>query len=222
MMLTQRTKRILIAGPLLLVSLILLVWSLGWLAWWPQRWAQQALAIRDDDIAWEWMQQAVRWAPPNSETEFLLARIERKRGHLDEFRQHLERAKSLGGDRDRLHREELLAQAQTGALEGILTDLHRLLIDHSDNGADICEAYANGLLVNGQLDEALDLIQQWRTAFPADPQPDNLLGRLAEFRYRWQEAEKFYRSALAKNPRHFTSAYGLGRVLIELNRWQEA
>lgn len=35
-------------------------------------------------------------------------------------------------------------------------------------------------------------------------------------------AEHQYRAALAKQPRHLPSAYGLGRVLIVLQRWSEA
>jgi len=184
--------------------------------------ARQALSRRDYETAWNWAQHATHLAHPDAETEFLLARIERKRGHLDEVGRHLQIAAALGCDRERLNREELLTQAQTGALDGILTNLDRMLIDHSDDGAEICEAYANGLLVNGQIDEARLVIQQWRVAFPSDPQTDNLLGRLAEFYQKPAEAEEHYRHALAKNPRHFSAAYGLGRTLMELNRCQEA
>jgi tetratricopeptide (TPR) repeat protein len=112
--------------------------------------------------------------------------------------------------------------AQAGAISEVVKDLDQLLINHSDDGAEICDAYVNGLLVNGQIDEAKLMIQQWQIAFPSDPQPDNLLGRLAEFYHKTTEAEGHYRHALTKNPQHFPSAYGLGRTLIELNRWQDA
>jgi len=222
MRVTRRTKRLLVVALFGLVTFTTFAWSRDWLAWWPQEWARQALARRDYESAWRWAQRAMHLDHHNAETEFLWARLERKRGHLDEVSRHLQRAAKLGVDHERIDREALLAQAQTGALDGILTQLDRLLIDHSDEGAEICEAYANGLLVNGQIDAARSVIQQWQVAFPADPQADNLLGRLAEFDHSPTEAEEHYRRALAKNPRHFSSAYGLGRTLMELNRWQEA
>ncbi len=222
MFLARRTKNVLKFTLLLLTGLVTLAWWQGWFALWPQELARQALVRRDYEAARRWTQQAIRFDDRNAETEFLLARLERKRGHLAEVRRHLVRAAALGCDRDRLRREELLAQAQTGVLDGILSDLDRMLIDHSDDGAEICEAYANGLLINGQLDEAQSVIQQWQIAFPSDPQTENLLARLAEFHHRPTEAEAHYRKSLAKNPQHFSSAYGLGRILVELNRWQEA
>ncbi len=219
---TPRTKRVLLIVSAALFSLILLVWALGGLAWWPQHFAQQALARRDYTAAAAWARQAAQLDRHNAETELLLGRIERKLGHREESHRHLRLAATLGGDRQRIRREELLAQAQTGELDGILADLDRLLIEHSGDGAEICEAYANGLLVNGQVDEALAIIGQWQQAFPADPQPDNLRGRIAEFQIRTNEAERHYRAALAKQPRHFPALFGLGRTLLELNRWSEA
>ena len=173
MMVTRRTKRLLVVALFGLVTCTMFAWSRDWLAWWPQEWARQALARRDYETAWRWTQRAMHLDHHNAETEFLWARLERKRGHLDELSRHLQLAARLGVDRPRIDREALLAQAQTGALDGILTQLDRLLIDHSDDGAEICEAYANGLLVNGQLDNADVLIQQWTVAFPADPLPDH-------------------------------------------------
>ncbi len=219
---TSRTKRWLLLASMALISLLFLVWSLGGLAWWPRNLAQQALVQRDYTAAAAWARQAAQLDHDNADTELLLGRIERKLGHREESQRHLRWAATLGGDRERIRREELLGQAQTGELDGILPDLHRLLIQHSEDGADICEAYANGLLVNGQVDEALAIIEQWRQAFPSDPQPDNLRGRIAEFRNRTNEAERHYRAALAKQPRHFPALFGLGRTLIELNRWSEA
>lgn len=217
-----RTKRVLFLAPLLISGLIGLAWICGWLVWCPQQFARQALARRDYDAALDWASQAARLDEHNAETEFLLARIERKLGHLDQTEKHLGRAAKLGLESERRRREEVLAQAQVGTLEGILSKLDQMLVDQRGDGADICEAYANGLLINGQLNEAEGLIQQWSQAFPDDPVPDYLRGRLAESRHVYADAERSYRDALKKNSRHFPSAYGLGRCLIELHRWQEA
>ena len=198
----------------------------GWLAglpgWWVRQLAVSALSRRDYGVAWDRAQLASRLDHDNPETEFLIARLERKRGNLEQVKRHLQRAAAQGLDSDRVHREELLALAQTGALSGIIKELDQLLINHSDDGAEICDAYVNGLLVNGQLVEADALIQQWQQAFPDDPQPDYLLGRIAEFNRNFVGAESLYRKSLAKNKQYFLAANALGRVLVELNKWEEA
>lgn len=208
------------------VVVLVAVLSVGWLSGLPSWWIRQsvvsAIARRNYVSAWDRVKLASRLEPNNPETEFLIARLERKRGNLDQVRRHLQRAAARGLDSDRVHREELLIRAQTGQLAGIISELDQLLINHSDDGAEICDAYANGLLINGRLDEANALIQQWQQAFPEDPQPDYLLGRIAEFNRNSVGAESHYRKSLAKNNLHFPSANSLGRVLGELNKWDEA
>lgn len=217
-----KTKRRWVVASVVVVTMASCAWILGGLTWYAQHFARRALVQRDYQRAWDWAQTARRFDAQNSETEFLQARIERKRGHLADAMQHLNRAGTLGGDRQRARREAVLAQAQSGDLEDILVELDRMLVDHSEDGVDICEAYVNGLLINGQLDNAEAVIQQWAIAFPKDPQPDHMQGRIAEFRRQSSLAEGHYRAAMGKEPRHLPSAYGLGRTHLEGNRWSEA
>ncbi len=184
-----KTKRLLIVIPVVLGAAAACTWILGGLAWCPQHFARQALVQRHYQQAWDWTQTARRLDTQDAETEFLQARIERKRGHLTDALRHLELAETLGADRRRVRREKVLTQAQTGDLADILIELDRMLIDHSDDGSDICEAYVNGLLINGQMETANVLIEQWTVAFPTDPQPDHLKGRIAEFRNQPAQAE---------------------------------
>lgn len=204
------------------VSVFVVGWLLGLPGWWVRQSAMRSLAQRDYGVAWDQALLASRLDPNNPESEFLMARLERKRGNLDQVRRHLQRAKTLGLDSDRVRREELLVKAQTGSLIEIIKELDQLLIHHSDDGAEVCDAYANGLLINGQLIEADALIQQWQQAFPNDPQPDYLLGRIAEFNRNSIGAESYYRKSLAKNKQYFLSANALARILGELNKWDEA
>ena len=216
---SKRVRRLM---PLALAVFLVTAWMLGWLAWWPRQWALQALERREYAEARNWAHRAAYLDGQSAETEWLLGRIDRKLGRTDEALRHLRIAASFGADPKLIRREELLLHAQTGALEGILVELDRLLIEHSEDGSEICEAYVNGLLINGRVDEAVLIIQQWQAAFPNDPQPDYLLGRIGEFQNRTNDAERHYRSAVVKNPRHAPSLFGLSRTLISANRWDEA
>lgn len=205
-----------------LFAVLVVAWPLGWYAWWPRQKAWQAVEQRDYQTAKAWIQQAGRFEPQSAQTEWLFGRIERKLGNSEEALRHLRASKLLKGDSDLIRREELLLQAQSGAIESILRDLDKLLINHSEDGAEICEAYVNGLLINGQVDTAATIIQQWQQAFPNDPQPDYLSGRIAEFKRHTNDAEKHFRAALVKGPRHIPSLFALGRTHIQANRWEDA
>ncbi|MCX7419021.1 MAG: hypothetical protein NT013_05715, partial [Planctomycetia bacterium] len=197
-------------------------WSLGGFAWWPRQKTWQALERRDYLAAKVWVQRAAQLEPHSAKTEWLFARVKRKLGSPDEAMRHLRTARQLGAESELVRREELLLQAQSGDLDNILRDLDKLLIDHSEDGAEICEAYPNGLLINGQVDAATAIIQQWQQAFPNDPQTDYLFGRLAEFKRRTKEAERHFRAALAKAPSNTPSLFALGRTQIQANLWNEA
>ncbi len=204
------------------VGILAVGWLSGLPGWWAREYALTAYARRDYPIAWNRALLSARLSGNHPETELLISRLERKRGHLDLAGQHLHRSAALGLARDRVHREELLLRAQQGDIAGILKELYQLMIHHSEDGAEICDATVNGLLINGQLAEAESLIEQWIQAFPADPQPDCLRGRIAEFHRNLPKAESSYRNSLVKNPQYFAAAIGLGRVLGELNRWEDA
>ena len=211
-----------VRGTLLVVGLLAVGWFSGLLTWWMHQQALTAYSHRDYSVAWDWTQRSLRLAGDHPETEFLISRIERKRGHLDLAGKHLYRSATLGVERDRIRREELLIRAQQGDIAGSIKDLYQMLSRYSEDGAEICDATVNGLLINGQIAEADSLIEQWIQAFPADPQPDYLRGRIAEFHRNLPKTEDSYRKALAKNPKYFAAAFGLGRVLVERNRWEEA
>ena len=218
----KSAQRFFVRTALTVICIIAVGWLSGLPAWWTRQCALTAYSRRDYPNAWDWTQLSVRFAGNHPETEFLISRLERKRGHLDLAGKHLQRSAALGLERDRVRREELLVRARQGDIKGIIKDLYQLLIRHSEDGAEICDATVNGLLINGQIAEADSLIEQWMQAYPADPQPDYLRGRIAEFHRNLPNTEASYRKSLAKNPQYFAAAIGLGRVLSELNRWDDA
>lgn len=221
MTLTSRTRRWL-WGLLIVASSILLGWALGLGEFAARQMSARALANRDYDAAEHWAARAVSLNRHDAEAEFLLARISRKRGLLDSMMRHLKRAGVLGFPNDRLRREDVLAKAQAGALDEVIEQLPKLLLEQQGDGAEICEAFTNGLLRHGRMAEANLLIQQWQAAYPDDPAPDIVLARLSEFDLHTKAAEQHYREAIRKNANSLPAQYGLGRTLIELNQWSLA
>ena len=149
----SRNKRI--AVTLLLVGLLLLAggkW--GWFAYIPNWMAQKAVESRQFETALWWAHLAERLSFNSGESEFIIARTLRKQGKLDEVGEHLKRAAGLGVHKDRIEREELLALAQSGEIARIQLQLDRMLIDQQGDGAEIAEAYANGLVICHRLEEA--------------------------------------------------------------------
>jgi tetratricopeptide (TPR) repeat protein len=211
-----------LVSVLLVFSVLCIAWLIGLWELGAKHLATKALDERDLERARVWAERAVRWSGQDFEAEFLLARVLRKQLLYEQSLQHLKRAEMLGLDRDRVHREGLLALAQAGEIEGVLDELPKLLMDQQGDGREICEAFANGLLTNGLEDQARLLIAQWSSDYPHDPLPDCLLGRLAEYRVLPKESERHYRAALQKNPLHLPSVFGLARVLCERQQWQEA
>jgi tetratricopeptide (TPR) repeat protein len=215
-------KRGVAVALLIVISLPLVTWLTGTWEFAAKRFSVKALTERELESARRWAERAVRWNAHDAEAEFLLARTLRKLSLYDDALRHLRRAETLGLDQERIRREGVLALAQTGEIDRVLDDLPKLLMDQQGDGREICEAFANGLLMNGFEDQARLLISQWSVDYPQDPLPDCLLGRMAEHRIMPKEAEQHYRTALKKNPRHLPSAFGLARVLCELRQWQEA
>ncbi len=217
----SRNKRI--AVTLLLVGLLLLAggkW--GWFAYIPNWMAQKAVESRHLETALWWAHLAERLSFNSGESEFIIARTLRKQGKLDEVGEHLKRAAGLGVHKDRIEREELLALAQSGEIARIQLQLDRMLIDQQGDGAEIAEAYANGLVICHRLEEAIAVLTAWQEAYPADPQANYARGRIYDHQGRSDEAELEYRAAIKKAPTHHASQFALGRLLLSRNMIEEA
>lgn len=215
-------KRHWLTGILVIAGALSLAGMLGLCEWVMREMSHRALSRRDNDAASVWATRAARINDQDPETAFLLARLARKRGQMEEMTRWLKRAAALGLDRDRIRREETLALAQTGTLPDPEQHLPPLLMEQQGDGREICEAFANGFLIHGRFAEATSLIHQWRQAYPQDSLPDVLLGRISEFDHLPAEGESHYRDALRKNSADIKAAYGLGRVLMDLNRLPDA
>ena len=137
-------------------------------------------------------------------------------------KQHLENARRKGADETQIFRIEALIEAQSGRLDAVESVITEWLLDPGEYLSDICDAYTNGLAAQGRQEEAERLLAAWQGDCPEDPKPPFYWGRFAEHVLNVGEAEKQYRSALAKNPNFPVVLYALGRLLLKRKEPEKA
>lgn len=216
----RRKRLFLLTGAV--IAVVAITWWSGALAAWPRRQAEEAIRANDLDGAEVHIRRAIRRNPGSADSWFLLARIQRKQGLLDEFARSLDRAASRGLDHRRAEKERLLAKAQSGDVASVQTQLDDMLIRGDADGREVLEAYVNGCLKAARMPQAETLIDGWINEFPDDAQPYYYNGRLLMFYGRNDAAEKQFLAALERVPEHHASAYLLGKILMQENRPQEA
>jgi tetratricopeptide (TPR) repeat protein len=184
--------------------------------------ARRALERRDEDAARDWLQISKQIYANGPQTEFLLGRLDRKQGRMSDARRHLRLAKHLGYPEQLVQREEVLAAAQAGQMQLAEPLLPQLLRESDGDGAEICEAYVIGYVRNRNATAALALTDAWARDFPQDPQPLFWAGQIHRDHYSLEQAERYLRSALDKDPQHAGAAFALGELLQEAKRSDEA
>ena len=202
----QRRRRVASAALLVLVLIT------GWVPFcqWRARIAGEQFSIRAQEA---WLSRA-DWLPWfTAETAFQEARLARRLGDIDHFALALERARAAGGDRQRIEREVILNQAQSGDLKPLEAKISHWLMDGIDLQA-VCDAYVSGCLQQYRLDEAQQVLEIWIKDFPSDAQPHFLAARLHEHQSDLIQAEAELRRALELAPQHAPAAFNLGRVLL--------
>ena len=205
----------------LLGLLVLFQWN-GGIAQIARTMAAGAINGRNLDSATWWLSIARRLSG-NGETEYLLARVERKRGNLAKMLEHLKAAHSMKFDALKLDREQLLAFASLGRFEADSEQrLNAWLQEPDSDRAEIFDAYANGLTLVSRFEHAMEVLQNWEEIAPQDPLPSYRRARIHEHFSQTAEAESAYRMSIEKQPDFNKAAYHLGRVLLDQRRPEEA
>lgn len=158
----------------------------------------------------------------NAETSFWDARLNRKLLQVSMVPELLQSAGRGGFSPERVRREFLLLQAQTGQISDVMGDLKQMMVEPGEDGQEICEAYVNGALIAGVTDLALAILPVWKADFPKDPQAHYAHARLLEFEGSTEQAAGELRQALTLKKSHWPSRYALGRILLAQNRVEEA
>jgi tetratricopeptide (TPR) repeat protein len=168
--------------------------------------------------------QAERLQPRNPETQFWLARSQRKLGDIPAAQQHLDRARRLGyPSSERLLRESRLLVAETGRVRDVEAYLPEMLMNSGEDAAEICDTFARGYGINLQPEKALTLLDAWEKDHPDDYRPRFRRGQVhASKALDWSKAEAAFREAQQLAPDRPEVNRELGKALLELRRLEEA
>lgn len=184
--------------------------------------AQDALEMRDAESALELLKANKLLAPKDAATYFWIARSYRRLGEFDKVRENIQRAWTLGYPIEILKREEWLAMAQAGQLQEAESHLPELLKDPRDDGREICEAYVAGYLLNYSYDQALQILDAWKSDFPQDPHPYVIFGKIHEGNRNSKLAAENYRKALEIDEKQTPARIRLADLLVDLHQHEEA
>ncbi|MDA1230807.1 MAG: tetratricopeptide repeat protein [Planctomycetota bacterium] len=184
--------------------------------------AKSALALRELDVAQEWLNFADRFNGDQAEIAFQKARASRIQGDIGKAKKWLGIAHKLGTDRRTLWREWILVFAQVGQMHDVESRLDELLHNPGDDSRDIFEAFVNGFVLNSEFDKAHALATLWITDFPDDAHPWLARALIRQQTQRTHLAEEDYREGLKRDPNSLDGLKGLGNVLLAHNRPTEA
>lgn len=160
--------------------------------------------------------------PTTPQTDLAAARIARQGGDVDAFAKYLLRAKYFGVEADRAEREQWLSIAQLGQMNLAGPKLAELVKEPGGDEAAITEAYALGYIRLRNYQNAVVLLDAWSSDFPKDARPWAWLGQIHADLQSNDQAESAFRKALELDPNNEVAQYGLGNLLFELRRHEEA
>lgn len=213
-------RRLWILVAVLVVGLL----AIGW--WRGQRYgldqAHAALRRGEPSVAMDWIRWSDRYVGTTADSRLLLAKVERRLGHLEASEMSIQAAAALGADMPNLLREQILLRAQLGQLDNPSQYLEQLLPSDVDDQSEVYESFARGYLLTGKLDDAHRLVTSWSERLPQDPLPHYFLGVMQRDLGWSSEAVGEFREALRRDPRHAQSALELAILTMRNHRYVEA
>jgi predicted Zn-dependent protease len=187
-----------------------------------ERRARQALEQQDLATARSRLAHSLALRPGRASAHFLLAQTLRREGELDGAREHREAARALGWKEGELRLEELLTQAQSGAVAPVERTIHLYLADGTGDPQLIFEALARGCLQGQLVERAYHYSGLWTQRFPDSWHARFWHGRVLEQGLRHDLAAEAYGQVLAQKPDHLEAQLRRGEVLRRGGRPAEA
>lgn len=182
----------------------------------------RAVADRQLDTGFRWFQRGEMIFPDQGGSQFGMARIERLRGRPDLMAGHMQKSAKAGFSSERLHREQLLAMAQSGQIRQIEREIPSLLMNPGDDGPAICEAIVSGYLMSFRLKEAMSILEAWQRDHPEDAQPFVVRGMYFAQRQTWSKAAEEFATALKMAPQRSDVRVQYAETLLSLHELERA
>lgn len=172
--------------------------------------------------AYNAFEHAARLDESDPEARFLLARVCRRMGNFVEMESHLSASLELGFSPARIRRERILAEAQVGRVRSPGKTLSELLLSAQGDEREICLAFVNGLCLNLQFAEALQVLEAWHADFPEDAEPWFRRGIIQNSQKRLEYAEEAFREGLRLQPDRWSMRNYLADCLFQQQEYQQA
>jgi tetratricopeptide (TPR) repeat protein len=187
-----------------------------------ERLARRALGRQDLAEARSRLQRSLALRPGRASAHFLLAQTLRRADEPGPAKEHLQAARALGWKESELRLEELLTQAQCGAVGPVETALQLHLADDTGDPQLIFEALVRGCLQCQLVERAYRYSGLWTQRFPDSWHARFWHGRTLEQGLRHDLAAEAYAQVLAQKPDHLEAHLRLGQVLQRAGRHAEA
>lgn len=184
--------------------------------------AEHLILTHRNEDAKAWLSALERVSSSSAETQLLLARLAWSTDDVDEVRQHLVAAKSLGCPDAQIEFEETLILASEGRLRQMDRALQRLLVTREHDLQRVCDAFVSGYLRQFRFVEARALNDVWRQDYPGDSQPWFHEGCICQFEMRPVDASASFKKALALAPYRTVVRARLAAVLVQNLQYSEA
>lgn len=177
--------------------------------------ARGAIERRDFESAQNHLRRHLQFRPDSAEGHFLLGRLLRRSGEVEEADRQLAKSRSLGWSSDAVHLESVLLQVQQGKFVGrVEASLQRRLDNHDPDSFLIHEALSQGYTRTYRLTQALKALNSM-----LDEEPDNVYaltrrGWVLERLGRPDDALKDYQHAVEADPQHLLARRRLAESLM--------
>ena len=210
-----------------LIAALACVSALGVWTWFnraPQPDAETMAQIRAGNLgqAEQTVRDRIAKVGENPTDIFTLARVLRKQGDVRGSQEQLVRAVQLGGDEEIARTETTLAQAQMGQVDQVQQHLDEMLSTGTIDGREVLEASINGLLINGRIESAEELIGVWLHNYPKDPRAHYFQARQQMYYGKAEAVAKSCLDSLQIEPDSGPTAYLLGKAYSQLNQPEDA
>lgn len=202
------------------------------LAWSTRQWAADRVSVGAFSTAQQWLDWSCWFDPADGRTDLMRAMCHRRRYQQEAWTAALESAKAKGAPSDLVEQEERLGRIQAGRINRQEDELNALLAAGVATH-DACTALVHGYLARQDAKSAEMVLAAWASDEPASPH----VAYMQAVYWLWQgdragdvlrrtecraRAEKEFREALAREPRHEMARQTLADLLEEDDRLTEA